>query len=251
MFHKDINIAHLGDWWTFVKLRWLKLLMVKRKSDMENGRFSYISAGADIFSISRHIHAEDFLVICQHWKFYLKTQWKYRKCIFFVKKTTVVFYLQIAITLPPYSTDQVSSEKAKETEQQCRVKAEKDAIECRLHLGRVKMPSLLVFGEGCKLVELDLGSGANEVIFDSWFQPTSRVDIVVNVRKGLIWLGKLLLVIVYSDSYNTTKQLRNILTNSWEWQKHSKKIRLFRYSPLAPVKLEHQSSCRGVMAGQG
>ena len=65
MFHKDIHIANLGDWWRFVKLRWLKLLMVKRQSDMENlplRKVSYISAGAVLFP-SVDIYKQKILVI--------------------------------------------------------------------------------------------------------------------------------------------------------------------------------------------
>ena len=74
----------------------------------------------------------------------------YRKCILFQTTVASIHHSHNPTLLDPEHPIfcQVSSEKAKETEQQCRVKAEKDAIECRLQLGRVKMPSFLVFGEG-------------------------------------------------------------------------------------------------------
>lgn len=63
----------------------------------------------------------------------------YRKCIFFQTTDASIYHSHIPTLLDPqhHFFCQVSSEKAKETEQQCRVKAEKDAIECRLQLGRV------------------------------------------------------------------------------------------------------------------
>ena len=140
-----------GDWWTIVKLRCLKLLMVKRRSDMEHTPFA---EGFHTFQL-----VQDFF----HQYIRRRSRW-----FASIECTESAYFFKLQLLLrpqitPPYSTlsmifsarSVARKPKRQNSNAVWRLKRMPSNVVC--NLVRVKMPSLLVFGEGCKLVELDVG----------------------------------------------------------------------------------------------